>query len=449
MMRVRNIVMSTPIPLIGSILVILATVAHSVAETADERLLRSLAGADKANTNKVRALLKKGARPDVPDNAGRAALHGAAAIDAVDTVRVLLKAGVDKNRQDKDGRTALHGAAAVGAAETAGVLLKAGADPNLKDRDGNTPLHLAADAPALSRSPGGAVATVRRLLSAGANADRTNKNRETPLHVAAGSHGSPGMIAVLLKGKANPKIKNRDGLTALQLFVRAGPDEGDTAAMLIDAGASPNDKYPSGDAPLHVTIRAGGSRGKFEVADALLAGGADPCIRDAKGYIPYQIAREGGVIHQALSRAGGYERACDKKGRRVPGRADEALEAAIREAEREMQAAGARLEAARKRMQALSESYKNLKMRIFPMLGSEAQYIKLRELDIACERRGGTAEVCQRKQKEFLRRHSQDFAPRARALRSEIKQAEGDYSRASDRYFALQERRSGLRRNSR
>ena len=54
---------------------------------------------------------------------------------------------------------------------------------------------------------------------------------------------------------------------------------------------------------------------------ALLAGNADPCVRDAKGFIPYNIAREGGVIHQALDRANGYDRACDKKKRITSGKA--------------------------------------------------------------------------------------------------------------------------------
>ena len=282
MIKLHISAVSALIAAIGSVIV-MGISTSSIAETADERLLRGLAGAATTNTHHVRTLLAKGARPDVPDNAGRAALHGAAAI---------------------------------GAAETARVLLGAGADPNRQDRDGNTPLHLAVDDPALATSAGGALATVRLLLNAGADANRANADGGRPLHMA-GSHGSPDVIVALLKGGADPKLGNGTGLTALQIFVRIGPDEGDTAAMLIDAGANPDRKYPNGDAPLHATIREGGSRGKLEVAEALLEGGADPCIRDARGYIPQQIAEEGGVIHRALDRAGGYEPACDKKGERV------------------------------------------------------------------------------------------------------------------------------------
>ena len=53
------------------------------------------------------------------------------------------------------------------------------------------------------------------------------------------------------------------------------------------------------------------------MAEALLAGGADPCVRDARGFIPDSVAAEGGPIHQALDRASGYHRACDGRGEAV------------------------------------------------------------------------------------------------------------------------------------
>ena len=107
------------------------------------------------------------------------------------------------------------------------------------------------------------------------------------------------------------------GLPALQRFVREGTGSGETAALLIEAGADPNGKYPNGEAPLHASIRTGGTRGKVAVADALLAGGADPCIRDAQGFYPYSIATEGGPIHRALDRAGGHDLACQGQGETI------------------------------------------------------------------------------------------------------------------------------------
>ena len=118
-------------------------------------------------------------------------------------------------------------------------------------------------------------------------------------------------MRALLAGGADPRLTNGDGLPALQLFVCEGIGSRATAAMLIEAGADPNRKYPNGEAPLHAAIRTGGTRGKAAVAEELLAGGADPCIRDAQGFIPYSIATEGGPIHRALDRAHGHDLACN------------------------------------------------------------------------------------------------------------------------------------------
>ncbi len=100
--------------------------------------------------------------------------------------------------------------------------------------------------------------------------------------------------------------------------------------MLIGAGADPDRRYPNGEAPLHAAIRTGGYRGKVEVAEALLAGGADPCARDGQDLIPYSIAREGGEIHQALDRADGYDRACDRRGEQVASEGARTMQASTR-----------------------------------------------------------------------------------------------------------------------
>ena len=195
-----------------------------------------------------------------------------------------------------------------GEVDTIRVLLRAGGNPNRANARGRTPLHVAAS------SPHGEGA-VRALVSGGADAGREDRSGNTPLHAAVGPNlGQPGVVRTLLNGGGKPSARNGDGLTVLQLFVRVAPDQGDTAALLMDAGADPDRKYPNGDAPLHAAIRSGGNRGKVDVAEALLSGGADPCVRDAKRYTPYQIAREGGAIHQALDRAGGHDFACDGSG---------------------------------------------------------------------------------------------------------------------------------------
>ena len=265
----------------------------------------------------VRSLLAKGADPNIPDRAGRTALHGAARLGAVETMSALLDAGGNPNQRDEDGNTPLHFASDASQAPlmvhhsiaTIRVLLSARANPNLTNAAGRTPLHLAAGS---HDEPGGVAA----LLSSGADPNRKDGRGDTALHAAVGS-GWPAVVGALLDGGADPRITNADGLTALQLFVWDGPDQGRTAAMLVEAGADPDRKYANGDAPLHAAIRRGGSRGKVEVAEALLATGADPCIRDGRGFIPYSVAAEGGAIHRALDRAGGHDLGCDGQGEAV------------------------------------------------------------------------------------------------------------------------------------
>ena len=191
------------------------------------------------------------------------------------------------------------------------ILLGHRAKPGRANRNGETPLHLAAR----SHDRAGGVSA---LLDAGADPNRTDHRGDTPLHAALGPHrGVSGVVGALLDGGANPKAVNADGLTPLLQFVRHGPDRGHTVTLLLDAGADPDRKDPGGEAPLHIAIRTGGSRSKVDVAEALLAGGADPCVRDAEGFIPYSAAPEGGPIHQALDHAGGHDRACDRRGEAV------------------------------------------------------------------------------------------------------------------------------------
>ena len=305
-------------PALAIALMLVTGARIAAAETADESRLRQLAGQAGSYANEVRALLAKGASPNVPDRDGRTAVHGAARISAVATMRALLKAGGNPNRRDKDGNTPLHLASAAawvnGYLATIRLLLEADADPGIANGQGRTPLHIAVTVP---EEP----AAVEALLAHGADANRKDRWGSTPLHAALGpnpgwpgGHGAatPDVVGPLLVRGADPRILNGDGLTALQLFVREGAS-GRTATLLIEAGADPDRKYPDGDAPLHVAIRSGGSRGKVKVVEALLAGGADPCVRDAKRYTPYHIAPEGGAIRYDLSRAGGGDLACDKR----------------------------------------------------------------------------------------------------------------------------------------
>ena len=264
------------------------------AQGADPGLLRTAAGVD-ANLSVLLGYLEEGANPNAPDTRGRPALHYVEAGGAPRNLEALLAAGGKPEVQDGDGNTPLHIAADASSptlderesVAVIRVLLDGGANPNVPNRWGDTPLHVAARPHGL-HGPAG----VELLLRAGADPNKTNDRGNTPLHAAVEPLGSDSeeSVGALLDAGANPKAVNRDGPTPLLLFVRHGPDDGRPAALLVQAGADPDRKAPDGDAPLHIAIRKGGNRGKEEVVDALLAGGADPCIEDAKGFIPYNVA---------------------------------------------------------------------------------------------------------------------------------------------------------------
>ena len=227
-------------------------------------------------------------------------------------VRELLTQGTNPNVRDFKGRTAVHAAAGGCAKKNLEVILKHGGDATVRDTDGNTPLHHAAGAIGVELE---CAPVTRLLVQHDAPVNQANQNGNTALHLAA-KGSKEDIMAVLLDAGANPRAINEDGLTPLQLFVKDGTNEGRIVALLLDAGANPNRKTPAGYTPLHVTLKSVG-RGKTEVVEALLAGDADPCIRDPEGHIPYQYGKvhenENAMVRDALDRAGGHDLACDRR----------------------------------------------------------------------------------------------------------------------------------------
>ncbi|XP_055021111.1 LOW QUALITY PROTEIN: ankyrin repeat and LEM domain-containing protein 1 [Boleophthalmus pectinirostris] len=94
----------------------------------------------------VQLLLSQGARADVVNRQGVAAIHLAVGKETEKNLRclkLLLQNGVNPNVKSSDGLTPLHIAAAWGCFQNLKLLLTNGGNVNLTDNDGNTPRQLA------------------------------------------------------------------------------------------------------------------------------------------------------------------------------------------------------------------------------------------------------------------------------------------------------------------
>jgi uncharacterized protein len=111
---------------------------------------------------------------------------------------------------DEDGRADLHYAARDGDLAATQKLVSRGADVNLQDRHGWTPLHFAAQA--LSKE------VTSYLLAHGASVDTQDGHGNTPLFRATFAYRGDGAVIQRLRSAgADPKKKNKSGVSALEL----------------------------------------------------------------------------------------------------------------------------------------------------------------------------------------------------------------------------------------
>ena len=256
--------------------------AQSSASLADAADLIGAARADDAD--RVRQLIDSGADVNRLQGDGATALHWAVHRNNLATARLLLDAGADPNAANDLDATPLWLAAENGSARMAELLLDAGADPNRTLAMGETPLMIAA------RS--GAAETVARLLDAGANPNAAERERDQTALMWAGAQGHADVAQLLIDAGADLHARSRvweqlentagntntsgnfrmahGGSTPVLFAARAGDVE--TARVLIDAGADPNDAAAAGTSALVIAAHSGHGR----LGIYLLEQGADP-----------------------------------------------------------------------------------------------------------------------------------------------------------------------------
>lgn len=231
--------------------------------------------ADRNCVDLATTLLDQGASVDARDRLGARPLARAARSGHLEMVDLLLQRGAPIDARDLAGATALYVAAERGQTAVVQRLIDKGADASLTGRTGTSPLTAAAFA--------GRNQVVGMLLAHGADARAADDTGKPPIVYAAAS-GSLDIVRQLLAQGIDVNARYANDLTLLMWA--SGPDEAvaeaqalEVVSFLVEAGARIDDRDARGRTAL--MIAAEGNHG--EIAQLLLAHGADPSLRDKAG----------------------------------------------------------------------------------------------------------------------------------------------------------------------
>ncbi|MDR2133475.1 MAG: ankyrin repeat domain-containing protein, partial [Treponema sp.] len=233
------------------------------------------------------------------DPAGNTILHmagGAGNTGAAKSILAVSDKTVEKKNRDGSNPLdlALSRPDSIDHMETAAELILAGAysgnpiypylapaarsaNYNIRRADGLAPLHYAA-----REGHGGLVAF---LVREKADVNIKNTSGSTPLHEAARS-GKLGIMETLLEHGADIDARDAKGNTALHIGIPPA-NHRDAVTLLLSKGANPNLRDEHGDSPLHIAITLNRN---LDVIQTLLGGGADVSIRNIDGKTPLYLA---------------------------------------------------------------------------------------------------------------------------------------------------------------
>jgi ankyrin repeat protein len=265
----------------------LAVTAMNAAPAPDLRLIQAAKDRD---VESVRALLKR-RPPSLDVNAaqgdGTTALHWAAHRDDLAIADLLLGAGARAGVANDLGTTPLHLACTNRSAPMVERLLAAAASANARLTNGETVLMTCARA--------GDARTVKLLLARGADVNAGEHEHHQTALMWAAAQRHPDVVRLLIDAGADVRARSliysqtvvgeqtqragreelnytvlRGGATPLLFTARVGDVE--SARVLLDAGADPNDAQPDGVSALVLAAHSGNGA----VAALLLERGADP-----------------------------------------------------------------------------------------------------------------------------------------------------------------------------
>src|SRR5262249_6281304 len=200
----------------------------------------------------ARALLERGAKPDVINSYGSSPLAEAVQVGNARLVGMLLDAGSNGEGAKQEGPTGLMLAAPAGSLEGGELLVRGGANVNAREKwRCQTALMWAADA----RS-----AELTRFLIA----------HKADVNARALANDWPSQMT----GEPRNQYRPTGGITTLLYAARSGCT--DSVADMLDAGADPNLTNPDGVTPLMVAI----DNFAYDTAKLLFERGANPHLWD-------------------------------------------------------------------------------------------------------------------------------------------------------------------------
>lgn len=239
------------------------------------------AAAEAGDLSALDKLLRAEQPVDSPMLDGSTALHWAALRDQAEAVTFLLDAGADVAARNRNGVFPLNLAVLNGSEKVTSLLLDAGADPNATLPNGETVLMTAART--------GSPAVLELLLSHGALVDsRDPEYQQTALMIAA-RENHPQAVDILLRYGAQVNVHTRLGPMPVHIPPCKGTGCGSEGLGINRSGVPDRgERYEQkgGMNPLLYAAREGNT----EVADTLLAAGADIEGAEANGITPLLMA---------------------------------------------------------------------------------------------------------------------------------------------------------------
>jgi ankyrin repeat protein len=182
---------------------------------------RLLAAAERGDATAAALAIRAGASLETRDERGRTPLLLAATQDRTGVARLLVYLGADPNALDDQHDTPWLVTGVTGSVDMLEVLLPAEPDVTIRNRFGGTSL--------IPASERGHVGYVRRAVHTGIDVNHVNDLGWTAMLEAVilgdGSRRYQQIVTILLDAGADPKITDRQGVTALQHAERRGQRE--------------------------------------------------------------------------------------------------------------------------------------------------------------------------------------------------------------------------------